>query len=71
MNEDTRFLVGLIGGILLLLVSIMAIAAWADSVSCHAKYADSGLQTRWSMMGGCRVNVPGQGWIPSGNYRVI
>ena len=68
MDRELACIIGLILAALVMLVVATLILL---SASCHARFANSGLQSDWGIMSGCRVNVPGQGWIPADNYRVL
>jgi len=37
--------------------------------SCRVKWADSGFQTDYGVIAGCRISKDGVHWIPSDNYR--
>jgi hypothetical protein len=69
MSSDT--------GVFALLVIVMlgfcggfvALGMWAESKSCHSKWAASGFQTQWSVMTGCLITRDGKTYIPEDNYR--
>ena len=50
---------------------LLAGILWITSAQCHAKFDGAILPHRWSIMGGCQVKAPQQGWIPAENYRVL
>ena len=68
MDRELWAIIGVAVGALAIIV---AVGLWLSSASCSAKFEGSQLQHRWSLMGGCRVNTPEQGWITAENYRVI
>ena len=42
-----------------------------DRAQCYAKWEDGGRGVRWSLIGGCRVQMDNGTWIPSDRYRAI
>jgi len=68
--DDPEF-VGCLAVIAFTAAVLAVLCIWLSAASCHAKFEGSGLQSDWGIISGCRVNAPGQGWIPSENYRVL
>lgn len=44
---------------------------WKQQSACYGRFADSNLEAKWGWPEGCRVRVPGHGWLPADNYRVL
>jgi len=68
VHEDTIKLIALI----VLLVAIVTVvfvgcAALADA-SCDQQTSGMAYPHMWTILGGCRIFVPNDGWIPLGNY---
>lgn len=65
------FVVGLVlcaVGVILVVASIFGFANDASERACSAKWEGT-MKVQYSFYGGCRVFVPGKGWMPSDNYR--
>lgn len=67
MNE---LIAGIIG-LCLLLAAIIIPLNILESMSCSAKWRDSGFEHRYSLMGGCQIKMKTGVWIPAGNYRDV
>lgn len=48
---------------------IFGLAIALDSAGCKARFEGSAIQSRYSILGGCRVHDPKFGWIPADNFR--
>lgn len=62
-------------GLQLLALAIIAAiliggAIGLDAGGCNASWKDSGMPLRWTVMGGCQLQVHGA-WIPADNYREV
>lgn len=68
MDDD---LLWLIGGIVFLIAIVGGICIALDAASCHAQFAGSALQSKYTTLGGCQVHDPKFGWIPSANFRSL
>lgn len=58
-------------GVLLFLAALVGGSLALKNARCEARFQDSDLEARWSVMAGCQVKVPGHGWLPADNYRVL
>lgn len=64
-------LLELLAAILFFVVPIIAVlwlTFWAMSLGCHARWGDSGFESKYGIISGCRVQVHGK-WIPEERYR--
>ena len=60
----------LIIGIILAMGGMLLMGAALDNKMCAAKTAEIGMESRWSVMGGCQVHDVDR-WIPLENWRVM
>lgn len=70
-EDETQWMIGLVvgtGGVIVLVVFLMI---WFESLQCEARWQASGMVSHWQITSGCLVQQPDQTWIPAGNYRVI
>jgi hypothetical protein len=66
---DRQFF-GFIGLAFLILVVILSIGLYLDSLTCISKWKDSGYESRWSILTACQVKHEGV-WIPEKNFRTV
>ena len=66
-----RDLIPIIFGMLMLLFGVVALANWAESISCREKWADSTFKSDYGFFKGCVIQLEDGTWIPSDNYREI
>lgn len=51
--------------VMLILVGIISVFAYPfKAMSCHSKWEDSGHDTRYGIMSGCRVQLEDGTWVP-------
>lgn len=50
-----------------MLAILLALSAW----DCHARWADSGFQSRFQVPGGCQIKMKDGRWIPAERYREL
>ena len=62
--EDFAPLIALV--VLLILVILGGLAV--DNLICDAKTANIGFTSRWSIYGGCQIEVTPDQWIPLESY---
>lgn len=55
--------------VIAILVASWAIKYAANRYTCHSKWVDSSIESKYTIRGGCLVNYKGD-WIPSENFRV-
>lgn len=67
MDEVLVFIVGCI----LMVVIGIGSANILMAKSCQARWSDSGLEHRYSMMGGCQLKNKAGQWIPAEAYREV
>ena len=60
----------LLGAVLLVFLGTMLII-WLSSPVCTAQTIDIGLPARWSLWGGCQIQVQDGQWIPLNNWRYL
>lgn len=62
---------GVVAIITMVIIVLLSLAAMfgINRPSCYASFGASGMNVRWSLMGGCQVNAYGV-WIPAEAYRV-
>ena len=54
---------------LFVLVILLILGGWAvDNLICDAKTANIGFTSRWSIYGGCQIEVTPDQWIPLESY---
>lgn len=41
----------------------------ASRYSCHARWVDSSIESKYTLRGGCLIQYKGT-WIPEGNFRI-
>ncbi len=70
MSEFKMWLTSL-SGLVLFVLAIIILSAWAESAGCKAAWEDSGRKYDWSMVGGCRVSDKDGHLIPAKNVRDI
>jgi hypothetical protein len=51
-------------------LTVIALAMWADSVGCHNRWQLSGHPAQWGPFMGCVVNIDGK-WAPQPVYRDV
>lgn len=66
-EEDVRFLVR----VALVVIAFIAVYVFAANFECKAKTGDMGVAARWSVLGGCQVQVEEGWWIPLENFRYV
>lgn len=55
-----------------LFVAVVGVTIYfLDKASCQSRWQGSGMDTNYSLLGGCRVQLPNGQWIPADNYRDI
>lgn len=52
-----------------LAVAVALGAVWFNNYRCEAQWQQ--FHGRFSIGSGCMINVPGKGWMPAQNYRVL
>jgi len=59
--------------IIVTVISILIICTFIlfKSYSCEVKWADSGHDSRFSILGGCQIKLADGTWIPASAYREI
>lgn len=67
MDEVLGFIVGCV----LMLVVMIGSANILMAKSCQAQWRDSGLEHRYSLMGGCQLKNKAGQWIPADAYREV
>ena len=70
MRDLGFILLGLFLMIVPICAPIVGAMIYLKSLKCHSEWADSGIESDWSMVAGCRVNFEGK-WIPADRFRVI
>ncbi len=66
---DDNLLIILIVGIVLSLLICMPLGLFIwDRAECNAKTVQIGFAHRWSVLGGCQIEVTEGQWIPLGSY---
>lgn len=53
----------------LLVIVAKSISYASNRYSCHSKWVDSSIESKYTIRGGCLVNYKGD-WIPSENFRL-
>ena len=53
---------------LVLLIVIILSGLAVDNATCDAKTANIGFTSRWSILGGCQIEVTPHQWIPLESY---
>jgi hypothetical protein len=53
---------------LFLVVIIIAIGYGFMALECNAKTGGMEMPHRWTLLGGCQVQIPGNWWIPLDNW---
>ncbi len=71
MSDFKEFYLPLFGMVAGLVAAAFAFAIWLGPMECDAKFGESKMEWRWSLLGGCQVMDRQQGWVPSDNYRVL
>lgn len=52
-----------------IVVAVYAVVFWLQGpVACNARTADMGFEHRWSLFGGCQIEVVESQWIPLESY---
>lgn len=69
MGERFEFAIMAVSAIFFVATSAAVCMYAFNRPACHASFAGSGLDTRWSFRGGCQVQVNGR-WLPAKNVRV-
>ena len=64
MSFEIKFLLSVVAGIM----GIFLLAFFLSSVICSQKWID--YDSRWSVLGGCQVQVDGK-WTPEERVRII
>jgi hypothetical protein len=44
---------------------------WVHSVKCETRWADSGMESKFSAFTGCRIQIEPGKWIPDDRYREL
>ncbi len=66
--DDNLVLILIIGFILFVAIGLpLGAIAW-DRAECNAKTVQIGFAHRWSVLGGCQIEVTEGQWIPLGSY---
>lgn len=67
-EPDTWFTVVVLATFVALLLGISwTLSAWR----CNSEWRDSGFQSRFRPMQGCRISRDGRVWLPAKNYREV
>lgn len=54
--------------VVLAFISLLSLASWVIRAhECRAHWDQSGMTSRWSIMGGCQLHQDGR-WIPERNF---
>lgn len=54
------------------IIMVVVLANWGFRyAACSARWADSGLQSSWGPLTGCRVRTQAGQWIPEGAVRQL
>lgn len=56
--------------VLVAAVIIIAFYYFIARFSCHQRWKDAGLESRFTLLGGCQLQIDGR-WIPAENYRQV
>ncbi len=56
---------------IVIIAAFFGVAIALDSAGCKARFEGSEIQSRYSVLGGCRVHDPKFGWIPADNFRSL
>ena len=55
----------------LIIVLVIAVVCWIDSISCSSRWEDSGFETKWGPIKGCIVHTPSGRWLPDDVIREV
>lgn len=66
--DDWKYIISTLVVGAILLVGILALGKWIDSVSCNARYQD--FEHKYEFISGCMVKEKGK-WIPDDKFRVV
>lgn len=55
--------------IVIAIIAILMSIPLFQSITCRAKWVDSGMQSKWGMWSGCLVSKDGRRFIPDQRYR--
>ena len=53
----------------IMIALVIGAAYKIDQYSCTSRWEDSGMATKYSFMGGCKIQLPDGKWIPEDRYR--
>jgi len=68
MDEDTKVIIGFIAVAVIIVACVLGVGAVYNSYECQVKTADIGYAHRWSIVGGCQIEVEDDRWIPLDAY---
>lgn len=54
--------------VIILIIAAVGVVMWLDNASCAAKTEYIGFDSRWSVLGGCQIEVETGQWIPLESY---
>lgn len=66
-DNELKAIALIIIGVIFLAAGLIFLGILTDKSSCYSRWADSGIQAKWSVMGNCQVNIEGN-WIPEKRY---
>lgn len=66
--SDTKFWILFLGAVLLITSCAVGLGIGLDWVACNAKTSQIGFPAKYSIFGGCLVEVKPSQWIPLENY---
>lgn len=49
--------------------ALLSLAVWGEVATCHGKWRDSGMDSRFGFPEGCMVRLRDGRWIPQAAYR--
>lgn len=65
-----REFIGVILFFVAVIVALLGVAIWTDSIACHSKWERTGFHVDFGPIQGCMIKTP-RGWIPAENYRSL